>query len=163
MSSDPRPGAATRAVHDGHLEDRFGAVTAPVYHSSTFRFPTLDAMLEAFRAGPDAMVYTRYSNPTISAVEAKLAATEDAEGALAFASGMAAISSAFLSLLDPGGRILVQREIYGGTHEFLLSWAPRFGWTVDWFSVGDEAGLAEGLARSPQVVYVETPTNPLLR
>lgn len=163
MSSDPRPGPATRAVHDGHIEDRFGAVTAPVYHSSTFRFPTLAAMLEAFHAGPDAMVYTRYSNPTIAALETGLAGTEEAEAALAFSSGMAAITSAFLSLLEPGGRILVQREIYGGTHEFLHVWAPRFGWTVDWFSVGDEAGLAQALARRPQVVYAETPTNPLLR
>ncbi len=163
MSSDPRPGPATRAVHEGHLEDRFGAVTAPVYHSSTFKFPTLAAMLEAFQAGPEAMVYTRYSNPTIAAVEAKLAATEEAEAALTFSSGMAAITSAFLSLVEPGGRILVQREIYGGTHEFLKTWASRFGWTVDWFSVGDAAGLAGALARRPQVVYAETPTNPHLR
>jgi cystathionine beta-lyase/cystathionine gamma-synthase len=163
MPSDPRPGPATRAVHDGHLDDRFGAVTAPVYHSSTFRFATLEAMLEAFRAGPDAMVYTRYSNPTIAAVEAKLAATEEAEAALTFSSGMAAITSAFLSVVEPGGRILVQREIYGGTHEFLRTWAQRFGWSVDWFSVGDASGLAQGLARRPNLVYAETPTNPLLR
>src|SRR5687768_6170874 len=129
MSSDPRPGPATRAVHDGHLEDRFGAVTAPVYHSSTFRFPTLAAMLEAFHAGPaGAMVYTRYSNPTIAAVEKKLAATEEAEAALAFSSGMAAITSALLALLEPGDRILLQREVYGGTHEFLRTWGPRLGW-----------------------------------
>jgi cystathionine beta-lyase/cystathionine gamma-synthase len=163
MSSDPRPGPATRAVHDGHLDDRFGAVTAPVYHSSTFRFPTLAAMLEAFRAGPDAMVYTRYSNPTIAALEEKLAATEEAEAALAFSSGMAAITSAVLSLVEPGGRILCQREIYGGTYEFMRTWAPRFGFVVDWFSIADDKGLAEALARRPQVVYAETPTNPLLR
>jgi cystathionine beta-lyase/cystathionine gamma-synthase len=163
MSSDPGPGPATRAVHGGHLEDRFGAVTAPVYHSSTFRFATLAAMLEAFRAGPDAMVYTRYSNPTIAALESKLAATEGAEAALAFSSGMAAITSALLSLLEPGDRILLQREVYGGTHEFLRTWAPRLGWTVDWFSVGDAAAVERGLAARPKVVYAETPTNPLLR
>jgi cystathionine beta-lyase/cystathionine gamma-synthase len=163
MSSDPRPGPATRAVHDGHPGDRYGAVTAPVYHSSTFRFPTLAAMLEAFQAGPAAMVYTRYSNPTIVAAEAKLAATEEAEAALAFSSGMAAITSALLALLEPGDRILLQREIYGGTYEFLRAWGPRLGWTVDWFSVGDPASLERGLLERPRVVYAETPTNPLLR
>ena len=165
MPSDPHPGPATRAVHDGHLDDRFGAVTAPVYHSSTFRFPTLAAMLEAFRSGPGAMVYTRYANPTIALVEEKLAGTEGAEAALTFSSGMAAITSAFLSLVGEGAgaRILVQREIYGGTHEFVHAWAPRFGWAVDTFAVGDSTGLAAGLAKRPRVVYAETPTNPLLR
>jgi cystathionine beta-lyase/cystathionine gamma-synthase len=163
MSSDPRPGSATRAVHAGHAEDRHGAVTAPVYHTATFRFPTLAAMLEAFRSGPPAMVYTRYDNPTIAAVEAKLAAGENAEAALAFSSGMAAITSTFLAFMEPGGRILVQREIYGGTHEFLYAWAAKFGWTVDAYPAGDAAALAAGLARGPRIVYAETPTNPLLR
>ena len=163
MSSDPRRGPATRAVHDGHTDDRFGAVTAPVYHSSTFRFPTLAAMLEAFHAGPDAMVYTRYSNPTLAAVEEKLAGTEGAEAALTFSSGMAAITSAILSIVGRGGRILVQREIYGGTYEFLRTWSPLFDWTIDWFGVGDAAALEAGLAKKPQLVYAETPTNPLLR
>jgi cystathionine beta-lyase/cystathionine gamma-synthase len=163
MSSDPRPGPATRAVHSGHLDDRFGAVSTPIYRSSTFRFPTLAAMLEAFRAGPEAMVYTRYNNPTIEAVEAKLADTEGAEAALTFASGMAAISSTLLSLLAAGDRVLVQREIYGGAHELFTSWGPRLGWQVDWFGVGDGGALDAGLARGPKVVYAESPTNPLLR
>jgi O-succinylhomoserine sulfhydrylase len=163
MSSDPRPGPATRAVHAGHLDDRFGAVSTPVYRSSTFRFPTLAAMLQAFRAGPEAMVYTRYNNPTIEAVEAKLADTEGAEAALTFASGMAAISSTMLSLLAAGDRVLVQREIYGGAHELFTAWGPRLGWQVDWFGVGDGAALEAGLARGPKVVYAESPTNPLLR
>ena len=163
MSSDPRPGPATRAVHAGQLEDRYGAVSTPVYQSSTFRFPTLAAMLAAFQAGAGAMVYTRYGNPTIDAVEVKLASTEDAEAALTFASGMAAISSSLLSLMGPGDRILVQREIYGGAHELVTAWGPKLGWTVDWFSTGDEAALAAGLAKRPRVVYAESPTNPLLR
>ncbi len=163
MSSDPRPGPATRAVHAGHLDDRFGAVSTPIYRSSTFRFPSLKAMIEAFRAGPEAMVYTRYNNPTIAAVEEKLAATEGAEAALTFASGMAAISSALLSLLEAGDRLLVQREIYGGAHELVNAWGPKFGWQVDWFGVGDAPALEAGLAKRPRVVYAESPTNPLLR
>ena len=163
MPSDPRRGPATRAVHEGALDDRFGAVTTPVYQASTFRFPSLAAMIAAFEAGPRGYVYTRYANPTITALEAKLAATEDAEAALAFASGMAAISSALLSLLEPGDRVLVQREIYGGTHELVTAWGRRLGWVVDWFSVADAASLDAGLAAGPTVVYAESPTNPHLR
>ena len=104
-------------------------------------------MVEAFEAGGDAMVYTRYNNPTIAACEEKLAAVEGAESALAFSSGMAAITSVLFDLLRPGDRLLCQREVYGGTHEFVSHWASRVGWTADWFSVGDRASLETGAAQ----------------
>src|SRR5262245_56204654 len=133
MSSDPRPGPATRAVHAGHLANAYGAITSPIYESSTFRFRTLASMLEAFHQGPDGIVYSRYTNPTVAAVEQRLADHEGAEAALAFSSGMAAITSVLFSQLGPGDRVLCQREIYGGTFEFLTHWADRLGWDVDWF------------------------------
>jgi cystathionine beta-lyase/cystathionine gamma-synthase len=163
MSPDPRPGPATRAVHAGHLSNPFGGVSSPIYQTSTFRFRSLAAMLEAFHAGPEAMVYTRYANPTVAAVEQKLANLEGAEAALAFASGMAAITSTFFSLCGPGDRILCQREIYGGTFEFLSHWAERVGWKVDWFSIREVDSLDVMLDAKPRVVYAETPTNPTLR
>jgi len=163
MAPESRPGPTTRAVHAGHLSNPFGAVTSPMYQTATFRFRTLAAMLEAFHAGPEAMVYTRYANPTIAAVEHKLANLEGAEAALAFASGMAAITSTFFSLCGPGDRILCQREIYGGTFEFLSHWAERVGWKVDWFSIREQDSLDVMLEKRPRVVYAETPTNPTLR
>jgi len=162
MAPDPS-GPSTRAVHHGSLENEYGALSSPIYQSATFRFPTLAAMLEAFHAGPAGMVYTRYNNPTIAAVEERLAATEGAEAALAFGSGMAAITSTLLAFLSPGDRILAQREIYGGSFEFLNAWAPRLGFHVDWFSLRDLGALDTLLAGKPRIVYAETPTNPLLR
>jgi cystathionine beta-lyase/cystathionine gamma-synthase len=163
MPHDPRSGPSTRAVHAGRLDNPHGALSSPIYQNATFRFPTLHAMVEAFHAGGDAMVYTRYNNPTIAACEEKLAAVEGAESALSFSSGMAAITSVLFDLLRPGDRLLCQREVYGGTHEFVSHWASRVGWTADWFSVGDRASLDAGLAAKPKVVYAETPANPLLR
>jgi cystathionine beta-lyase/cystathionine gamma-synthase len=138
-------------------------VSSPIYQTSTFRFRSLAAMLEAFHQGPDGMVYTRYANPTIAAVEQKLASSEGAEAALAFASGMAAITSTLFALLGPGDRILCQREIYGGTFEFVSHWAERVGWKVDWFSIKELESLDGMLEAKPRVVYAETPTNPTLR
>ncbi len=163
MPHDPRLGPSTRAVHAGRLANPHGALSSPIYQNATFRFPSHRAMLEAFQAGGDAMVYTRYNNPTIAACEAKLAEVEGAEGALTFSSGMAAITSVLFDLLRPGDRLLCQREVYGGTHEFVSHWAERLGWTADWFSVADPASLERGLAAKPKVVYAETPANPLLR
>jgi cystathionine beta-lyase/cystathionine gamma-synthase len=160
---DPsRTSSRTRAVHGGRAEGP-GPVVTPLVQSSTFAFADHEAMLEAFHAKDSGVVYSRYSNPTLAACEARLAAVEGAEASLAFASGMAAITSAVLSFVRAGERVLAQREIYGGTHEFFSHWAPRLGIEVDWFGAGEEAAFAAGLARRPAVVYLETPTNPTLR
>jgi cystathionine beta-lyase/cystathionine gamma-synthase len=157
-----RTSSRTRAVHGGRAEGP-GAVVTPLVQSSTFAFASHDAMLEAFHAKDSGVVYSRYSNPTLAACESRLAAIEGAESSLAFSSGMSAITSTVLSFVRAGERILAQREIYGGTHEFFSHWAPRMGIEVDWFGVGEEQAFAAGLARRPAVVYLETPTNPTLR
>ncbi|HKA25037.1 MAG TPA: aminotransferase class I/II-fold pyridoxal phosphate-dependent enzyme [Candidatus Eisenbacteria bacterium] len=165
MSERPDPSrtsSRTRAVHGGRAEGP-GPVVAPLVQSSTFAFADHDAMLAAFHAKDQGVVYSRYSNPTLMACEERLAAVEGAEASLAFASGMAAITSAVLSFVRAGERVLAQREIYGGSHEFFSHWAPRLGIEVDWFGANDEKELAAGLARRPAVVYLETPTNPTLR
>src|SRR5262245_38050871 len=157
---DPsRTSSRTRAVHGGRAEGP-GPVVTPLVQSATFAFADHDAMLEAFHAKDSGVVYSRYSNPTLAACESRLAAVDGAEASLAFASGMSAITSTVLSFVRAGERILAQREIYGGTHEFFHHWAPRLGIEVDWFGVGEEAAFAAGLARKPAVVYLETPTNP---
>ena len=68
--SHPRSGASTRAVHAGHLANPYGGVSTPIYQSATFGYPTLASMLEAFHQGPEGIVYTRYTNPTVAACEA---------------------------------------------------------------------------------------------
>ena len=161
--SDPRSGPTTRAVHAGHLDNPFGAVSTPIYQSATFGYPSLAAMIEAFKKGPAGVVYTRYANPTILACEAKLADHEGAEAALVFSSGMAAITSTLFSLLRPGDRIACLREIYGGTFEFLSHWADRLDWIVDWVATADADGIERVLTPDTKVVYAESPTNPLLR
>ena len=160
---DPsRTSSRTRAVHGGRAEGP-GPVVAPLVQSSTFAFADHDAMLEAFHAKEGGIVYSRYSNPTLAECEARLAAIEGAEATLAFASGMAAITTAVLSFVRAGERVLAQREIYGGSHEFFMHWAPRLGLEVDWFGANNDAEFSAGLARRPALVYLESPTNPTLR
>lgn len=160
--SDPKTSSRTRAVHGGRAEGS-GPVVEPLVQSSTFAFADHEAMLAAFAAKDAGIVYSRYNNPTLAACESRLAAVEGAEAGLAFASGMAAITTAVLTFARSGQRVLAQREIYGGSHEFFTHWLPRLGLEVDWFSAGDAAAFEAGLARKPAVVYLETPTNPTLR
>ena len=155
-------GDSTRSVHGGR-EKSHGPIPPPIIQSSTFSFPDHAQMLESFEAYDSGMVYTRYNNPTLEACETRIAELERAEAAWVFASGMAAITSAILSQVRAGERILAQREVYGGTHQFLTSYAPRLGIEVDWFNISSAEELEAGLAKRPQLVYLETPTNPALR
>jgi cystathionine beta-lyase/cystathionine gamma-synthase len=106
-------------------------------------------------------IYTRYSNPTLRVVEAKLAALEGGEGALVMASGMAAIASSLLTFLGAGDEVIATRQLYGGTYRLLRDIFPRLGIKVH--HVGpDLKGVAELVTPRTRVLYTETPTNPTL-
>ena len=154
----------TLAVHAGKdLARAFDSVGTPIIQSSTFAFKD-NAELEAYLAGEtDRHLYSRWSNPTVAAAEAKLAALEGAEGALAFSSGMAAISATVLSYVKSGDTVLSLDSIYGGTYELFSKMCPRWGIGVKWGTVENLAQLAATLDPPPGLVYFETPTNPNLK
>jgi cystathionine beta-lyase/cystathionine gamma-synthase len=157
-----KQGKSTRSVHGGRSQGT-GPVSPPIIQTSTFEFPDHETMLAAFEAHETGAVYTRYTNPTLEEAERRLADLEGTEGAWVFGSGMAAITSAVLSQVRAGDHILAQREVYGGTYEFFQEIAPRLGLHVDWFDIGDDKSFETGLAKTPKLIYLETPTNPLLR
>jgi len=154
----------TQVVHAGEDQaSAFGAVGTPIIQSSTFVFDD-NKDLEAYLAGDsDRHLYSRWSNPTVSVAEAKLAALERAEGALAFSSGMAAISTAVLSFVKSGDRILALDSIYGGTYELFNNLCPRWGIEVIWSSALDLARTVAETTPAPSLVYFESPTNPNLK
>lgn len=167
-----RLGAATRAVHSGERQDvpRQGP-TVPIHLAAPFLFDTAEELIEAYRgplrdkpAEERNTLYGRHGNPSVRAVETKLADLEGAEDAVAFSSGMAAISTTLATLTASGDRILVARELYGGT----LSWLGWLGARHPEIHVertpmaGLVSRLRDSTSRRPRVVYLETPANPLL-
>src|SRR5262249_15260025 len=116
----PARGVNTRAVH-GPSRDVAGPMSTPIVHSSTFSFENLDAMLDQKKLGPAGSFYQREGHPTLHACERRIAMLEGAPEALLFASGMAALSSLFLSQLRPGDHVVAIDQCYGGTHS-LLEW-----------------------------------------
>jgi cystathionine beta-lyase/cystathionine gamma-synthase len=135
----------------------------PVYQTAPFLFASLDELSEAFADPAQTGLYSRYHNPTVSAVEEKLAALEGAEGAVAFASGMAALAAAVASVTRSGDLLLAAREMYGGT-DGLLGWLREHHPEVA-VERPRLAEMAVAVARSPRppaAVLVETPSNPLL-
>lgn len=151
----------TRAVHAGqHPDPQTGAITTPITQSSAFNYGTLEKGAAIFAGEAEGYRYSRFANPTVAALEAKMADLEGAPAAVAFSSGTAATSSVLLGLLNPGDEIAFLGPLYGGTEGLFRSLGERFGIkAVD----ATQRGLAASLTPATRLVWVETLTNPSLR
>lgn len=157
-------GASTRAVHSGTYEDPItGAVGTPVFQASTFRFS--EHTYEAFEQGHvrDVPTYGRYGSPNQWAVQEKVAALENAESALVFSSGMAAIATTLLALTNHGGHVISSRDVYGGTYSLLREDMHQFGREVTFVDPTDLDQVRAAIRDNTQVLLFETLSNPLLK
>ena len=158
---DTQPGFATRAIHHGYdARTHQGALNPPVYLSSTFSFDTVEAGGAMFDGSAQGHVYSRISNPTLDALERRIANLESAEAGLCTASGMGAITSTLWSFLQAGDEVILDRTLYGCTFAFLTHGLPRFGVTVRSVDLSDPANLAQAIGPKTRIVYFETPANP---
>jgi methionine-gamma-lyase len=164
MTMPTRP----RLLSEALVADPYGAHEPPIYQTSTFTFGAAEdaaAMFSGERAG---FVYTRLGNPTVAAWERRLAELETAgtgieAGALAFASGMGAISAVLLAAVRHGDHVVATRPLYGGTAALFLELFPRLGIAVSLVPAGDRPALEKAAARPRTgAVYVESPANPTL-
>jgi len=152
---------STRAVHAGEIADAHGAPHTPLYNSTTFRFASTADILDVVDGRKAGALYTRYGlNPTIQALEAKLAALEAAEAAWAFCSGMAAEAALFLTHGSKG--IVCVGDAYGGTLELLGSQLRTLGIAIHLLLGSELDRLEERLRQGARLVFLETPTNPVL-
>ena len=151
-----RLGENTRSVRAGERLDRaVGGVTTPIHTAAAYM--AAEGVEGAYR-------YPRYCNiPTQAAPAEKLAALEGAEAGLVLASGMAAISSSLLSVLGTGDHVVLQADLYGGTHRFLMAELARLGIGFTLVPEADPDRLEEAVTGRTRAVFVETPSNPLLR
>lgn len=134
----------------------------PLYQTSAFSFDDADLYAETLRAPGRGMVYTRYENPTTAGFEALIADLEGGAQALAAASGMAAIATVLLSLVPPGGHLVAQRELYGGTYSLLRRHLPRCGVETTMVDCADLDSLRAARRDNTAAVYVETIANPTM-
>ena len=135
-----------------------------IHRSAVFAFDTTEELVATTADPRRGYSYGRYNNPTVEVFEREVARLERAERALAFGSGMAAITTAILALVPAGGRVVHQRELYGGTVEFFRDFLPRFGISaVDVSATAPSTELEDEVGRGADLVYLETPVNPTLR
>ncbi|CDO06832.1 cystathionine gamma-synthase [Mycolicibacterium cosmeticum] len=149
-------GLATRAIHAGFRPDAAtGAVNAPIYASSTFAQDGVGGLRGGFE-------YARTGNPTRAALEASLAAVEQADYGRAFSSGMAATDCALRAVLRPGDHVVIPDDAYGGTFRLIDKVFTHWGISHTPVPLSDVDAVAAAITPQTKLVWVETPTNPLL-
>lgn len=155
------PGFNTRAIHLGYdPRAHHGALVPPVYTSSTFSFPDTAYGARCFTGEESGYIYTRISNPTLALLETRLASLEGGAAAIAFSSGMGAITATLWSMLEPGDEILADVTLYGCTFSFLTHGLAKFGVKVRFVNMRDMQALAAAFSANTRVLYCESPANP---
>jgi cystathionine beta-lyase/cystathionine gamma-synthase len=155
MKKNKEPGFATRAIHCGQEPDPLtGAVTVPIYPTSTY--------VQQGIGEHKGYEYSRVTNPTRTRLEENLAALEGGVAAPVFASGMAAIN-AVVSMLKSGDQVVCGNDLYGGTPRLFNNVMTDFGLEFSYVDTSDAKNVERAIRKNTQMVYVETPTNPLMR
>jgi cystathionine beta-lyase/cystathionine gamma-synthase len=151
---------ATRAIHGKKLYPYKGAVTTPIYQTSTYRFENSNDAVRYSQGDTSVYVYSRYHNPSVEDVEEKLAEMNDAEASVLFSSGMAAISTAILSIVKAGDEIISTPALYGGTYRFFRDILPLYNISVKYVDASSLSDIAALATQKTKLFYCESPTNP---
>jgi cystathionine gamma-synthase len=159
-----KEGPSTRCVHAGRAVDpATHAMNIPIYENAAFAYDDLGTWREAALGQRPGDIYSRNSNPTVRAFNDKIADLEGAEAATDFSTGMAAISSTLFALLEPGQRAVTIKDAYGASHLHFKDILPRFGIHCAICETDDEAAVLAAIDRGCDLLYLESPTNPLIR
>jgi len=164
MKTDQNYSKATAAVWAGEDNPLFkGAATTPIVNSVAFAYTDLNEWHNVATGKAEGYIYSRNTNPTVAALEEKIRVLEGAEAAIAFATGMAAISNTLFSFLTPGKRVVSVKDTYGGTSKIFLDFLPAYNIEVSLCETGNHEEMEAEIAKGCDLVYLETPTNPTLK
>jgi cystathionine gamma-lyase len=156
MHTLPDDGFGTLAIHAGQEpEPRSGAIMTPIYQTSTF-------VQDGVARPRNGYEYARMTNPTRTVLEANLAALEGGVAARAFGSGLAAMEAVLKATLSAGDRVVAGDNLYGGSERLFRFW-ERFGIDFEFVDSSDPEALRQGLSTGARLVFLETPTNPLMQ
>jgi len=151
----------TLAVRSGVHRSQFNEHSEALYLTSSFVFRNAAEAAARFSGEEPGMVYSRYTNPTVSAMQERLAALEGAECCIATASGMSAILGCVMALMKAGTHIVASRSIFGATVQLFGGLLPRFGIETTFVSASDPAAWEKALRPQTRLLFLETPSNPL--
>jgi len=157
-------GESTKSVHAGQYDDpNTGAIGTPIYQNSTFYLDVNNYTAIEEGRTRDSFIYTRYGNPSQWAVQQKMAVLENAESAIVFSSGMAAICATILALVEKGCHVITSRDLYGGTYNLLYEDLQKFGIEVSFVDMTKPKEIENAITEKTKLLYFESLTNPLLK
>jgi methionine-gamma-lyase len=162
MSEPGRWGFSTRAIHGGAIPDSNKSVVTPIYQTATFRYDTVAEGAQLGAESAPGYFYTRWANPTTGAFEQRMASLEGGEAALATSSGMAAITTATMTLLRAGDHAIAPKAVYQATFGLFDSVLPRYGVEATFLDDPDVSAYERAMRPNTRLLYIETPNNPLL-
>lgn len=151
----------TKAIRVGQLRTEFGAHSEAIFTTSSFVFESAEQAAARFSGAEPGFIYSRFSNPTVAAFEARLAAMEGAERCVATASGMSAIMATMQALLQSGDEIVSSRSIFGTTNVLFEKYLRKFGVNTTFVSLTDVEAWRAAITPKTRILFLETPSNPL--
>ncbi len=163
-SKSKRLAKATTAIHAGALDHSvYGEVSVPIFQTSTFAFPSAAEGAARFSGEKPGYIYSRLDNPTVNALEESVATLEGGFGAVATATGMAAVSTVYLSFLSAGDHVVAANCIYGASRVILESELIRYGVETTFVDGSQLSQIEKAMRPQTRMVFVETPMNPSLK
>lgn len=151
----------TKAIRVGQLRTEFGAHSEAIFATSSFVFDSAEQAAARFSGAESGFIYSRFSNPTVAAFEARLAAMEGAERCVATASGMSAIMAVMQALLQSGDEIVSSRSIFGTTNVLFEKYLRKFGIHTTFVALTDVDAWQKAITPKTRILFLETPSNPL--
>ncbi|MGA7408087.1 MAG: aminotransferase class I/II-fold pyridoxal phosphate-dependent enzyme, partial [Pseudolabrys sp.] len=152
----------TRLVHAGTLRSQFGETSEALFLTQGYVYPTAEDCEARFSGKIPGYVYSRYSNPTMSMFEQRMAAFEGAEAARSTATGMAAVTTALMGLVRAGDHVVAAKALFGSCRWVIEEWLPRFGVTSTLVNGTDLDAWKKAAQKNTKAFFLETPTNPTL-
>lgn len=155
-------GFNSKLIHEGGVEDALGSAVVPIYQTSTFKFRNAEHGARCFSGESEGYIYSRIGNPTIKALENAVASLENGFGGIATASGMGAVSTVYMALLEKGAHIVSHDAVYGPTRGIMQTIMARFGVEYTYTDTSDLEKVKQAIRPNTKFIYTETPANPTM-
>ncbi len=152
----------TLLVHGAGFKDQYYSANVPIYQTSTFAFENADYGAKCFSGEIDGYIYTRLGNPTISALENTVAALEGGYGGIATSSGMGAVTTIYMALLEKGAHIISTDAVYGPSRGVMEEHFSRFGVESTYIDTSDINKIKSSIRKNTKLLFIETPANPTM-
>lgn len=155
-------GFDSQLIHGGGHHDALGSATVPIYQTSTFAFESADHGAQCFAGESDGFIYTRIGNPTITALEKLVASLENGHNGIAVASGMAAVTTLYMALLDKDSHMVSSSAVYGPSRVVMEQHFGRFGVQSTYVDTSRIENIEAAIRPNTKVLFIETPANPTM-